>query len=172
MPFGAAPRCTPKSGQTRRGVPTLVILGSNRATPYGPILGRNPSGQCPFSCSTALQHAHVARLHDAHCALSCKKMAAGAASGQTATRPMCNRSSSLGTTWPKPTSPFSLERRNDPASDHSTCCGNCSASIGNDTAGPAHSRACLDEPIQFATSPRSRNDAAPNADIFQTSTRR
>ena len=85
--FRAAPRCSPKACQGRRVVPALAIPGPIRATPYGALWGRNPTGRWLFFRNPALQHAHVARLHDAHRALACKKMTAGAASGEASARP-------------------------------------------------------------------------------------
>ena len=87
LTFHTAPRCDPKSCQPRRGAPAAVILRSSPATPDGAILGRNPKGRWLFFRNPALQLAYVARLHRARRALSCEKIAAGAASYETSTDP-------------------------------------------------------------------------------------
>ena len=86
MPFGAAPRCSPKSCQTRRVVPALVIQGQAAQRRMARFWAATLRARAILP-----QYGVAARswstLHDAHCALSCSKMAAGAASGQTATGP-------------------------------------------------------------------------------------
>tara|TARA_Y100001968_G_C19177604_1_gene628810 strand:- start:508 stop:753 length:246 start_codon:yes stop_codon:yes gene_type:complete len=42
------------------------------------VLGRNPTGRALYFGNLALQRARVASLHNAYCALSCKKIERGA----------------------------------------------------------------------------------------------